>query len=192
MSAQGGYPFTPTLSSNRSRDAQFSAFSQVDRVNLGTATVAPGQVGPDGSTNTTTATFVPYDPTKVITGNPNQWFNPYMFTLGPLGNLGDASRGMLRGPGLANWDLSLSKDTALRFLGEQGAIQFRADFFNLLNRANFGMPNGTVFVGKLTDIGAYSEKNAGITPSNLLGTTGQITATSTTSRQIQLSLRVIF
>jgi len=39
---------------------------------------------------------------------------------------------MLRGPGLANVDFSLIKDTAVKALGESGSLQFRAEFFNLL------------------------------------------------------------
>jgi hypothetical protein len=90
----------------------------------------------------------------------------------------------LRGPGLGEWDFSLVKDTAMPFLGEQGSLQFRAEFFNILNRANFAMPNGAIFNGAITDVGAYSE-----TP---LSTGGQITQTSTTSRQIQLALKLLF
>ena len=69
-------------------------------------------------------------------------------------------------------------------LGEAGSIQFRAEFFNILNRTNFGMPSGNVFSGSASDKGAYSE-----TP---LSSAGQITNTSTTSRQIQLALKIVF
>jgi hypothetical protein len=100
------------------------------------------------------------------------------------GTLGDSPRGLLRGPGLGTWDFSLVKDTSLHVLGEAGAVQFRAEFFNLLNRSNFGMPSGTVFTGSTSDIGSYSEAP--------IGTAGQITTTSTTARQIQLALKIIF
>jgi hypothetical protein len=76
------------------------------------------------------------------------------------------------------------KDTAVHFLGESGAVQFRTEFFNILNRSNFGMPSGTVFSGNTSDIGAYSEAP--------VGTAGQITTTSTTARQIQFALKLIF
>ncbi len=76
------------------------------------------------------------------------------------------------------------KDTAVHFLGEAGAFQFRAEFFNILNRSNFGMPSGTVFSGSTSDIGSYSEAP--------VGTAGQITTTSTTARQIQFALKIIF
>jgi len=194
VSVQGGYAFTPLVSINRSNSGVIEN-SLSERADIGTATVAPGQVGPDGHPNGTKNTFIPFDPASVITGNPNQWFNPLMFALQPMvpcpniptqtcGSLGDAPRGMLRGPGLGSWDFSLVKDTALRFLGEAGAVQFRAEVFNILNRANFAMPSGTVFTGTATDIGAYSESP--------ISTTGKITTTTTTSRQIQLALKLIF
>ena len=152
-------------------------------------------MGPDGTVNTTNQTFIPYNPNTVITGNPNQWYNPLMFSLQTMiavsqqsaltcGTLGDISRGFLRGPGLANWDFSLVKDTALPFIGEQGRLQFRAEVFNILNHANFGMPSGTVFSGSTKDLGAYSE--------TATATAGQITTTATASRQIQLALKLIF
>ncbi len=88
--------------------------------------------------------FVPYDPSTVILGTPTEWFNPLMFQLGPAGTLGNASRDMLSGPGSGTWNLSINKDTRLAFLGEAGAIQFRAEIFNILNRANFtsSLPSG--------------------------------------------------
>jgi len=85
---------------------------------------------------------------------------------------------------LGTWDFSLVKDTALRFLGEGGSLQFRAEVFNLLNRANFAAPNTTVFSGSTSDIGSYTEAP--------LASAGQITTTATPSRQIQFALKVIF
>jgi hypothetical protein len=50
-------------------------------------------------------------------------------------------RNTARGDGLINWDLALSKK--FRFTKEQ-QLEFRAEFFNLLNRANFGLPVRTI------------------------------------------------
>ncbi len=194
VSAQGGYPFTPIISTNRSNSGVIQN-SPNERVNVGTATVAPGQTAPDGTVNTTTKTFIPYNANAVITGNPAQWFNPLMFSLAPMvpcpnipsqtcGQLGNAPRGLLRGPGLGTWDFSLVKDTPVGLLGEGGNVQFRLEVFNLLNRSNFAAPAVTVFSGNIADIGSYSE-----TP---LSNAGQITSTATTSRQIQLALRISF
>src|ERR1019366_7105828 len=79
---------------------------------------------------------VVYDPGTVITGNPNQWYNPNMFTLQTAGTLGNVGRNTLNGPGFSNWDFSINKDTGLRMLGENGKVQFRAEIFNALNHAN--------------------------------------------------------
>ena len=108
----------------------------------------------------------------MIEGNPDHWFNPQAFILPTPGTYGDVGRGVLRGPGLADLDLSLFKNTAL---SEKMNLQFRAESFNLLNRANFGTPNDIIFAS-----GRYS-------PS-----AGLITTTATSSRQIQLSLKLIF
>jgi hypothetical protein len=91
---------------------------------------------------------------------------------------------LLRGPGLDNVDFSIVKDTRLPFLGEQGNLEFRAEFFNILNTPSFAMPNGTVFSGGVANYGAYSQA-----PS---GSAGQITSTIGTSRQIQMALKVVF
>ena len=86
------------------------------------------------------------------------------------------------------------KDTKLGLLGEEGNIQFRAEVFNMLNRANFGFMNAgmTAFNASTT---AASDCPSGTTFCNVaapLSTAGQITQTSTTARQIQLALRVSF
>jgi outer membrane receptor protein involved in Fe transport len=130
VSVQGGYPFTPLVGVNRSNSGVLEN-SLSEHASVGTATVVPGQVGPDGNLNNTNLTFIPFDPNTVTTGNPQQWFNPLMFAMAPMvpcpniptqtcGTLGTASRGMLRGPGLGTWDFSLVKDTALGFFGRSG------------------------------------------------------------------------
>ncbi len=103
---QTGEPFTPIVNTWRSlSDHLFGTGGGSDHVDVGTATVAPGAIGPDGTVNKTTLTFIPYNPSTVITGNPQQWFNPLMFTPGPIGSLANASRDILEGPHLSNIDL---------------------------------------------------------------------------------------
>ena len=108
---------------------------------------------------------VAFDPNTVIQGKLQQWYNRiYLLSFDHhdcrriddlhggacpaaapgFSTLGDVPRGLLRGPGLADWDLALNKDTGLPFLGEQGKLEFRAEVFNILNHANFAMPSGTV------------------------------------------------
>jgi hypothetical protein len=116
----------------------------------------------------------------VVLGSPNQWFNPNAFTLPAFGTYGNLGRATLTGPGLATLDLSLIKTTAI---SEKASLQFRAELFNLLNHANFGPPNAIVFTNGTT--------TASTTPA-ISPTAGLITATATTSRQIQLGLKLIF
>jgi Carboxypeptidase regulatory-like domain len=113
-----------------------------------------------------------------------KWFDPAAFsaplsttnssgtiTGGAVGNLG---RDTLVGPGLEEVDLALLKNT--RF-GERLNTQFRAEFFNALNHSNFTTPNPIVFSALNTAASS---------------TAGVITATATSSRQIQFGLKVSF
>jgi hypothetical protein len=108
----------------------------------------------------------------VIPAGPNQYFNPNAFLPPVTGTYGNVGRDVLAGPGLADLDLSILKTTHLT---ERTNLQFRAEFFNLLNHANFGSPNAVVF------------SSASPTPAP---TAGVITSTSTTSRQIQFGLKL--
>ncbi len=102
-----------------------------------------------------------------------QYFNPTAFSAPAAGTLGNAGRDSLNGPGLADLDVSALKETAIT---ERVRLQFRAEFFNVLNHANFATPNAIVY-------------SSATQPSP---TAGVITATSTTSRQIQFALKVLF
>jgi hypothetical protein len=192
-----GFPFSPYISSNRSDSGNKS--TGTDRPNFNTQAIAKGTSLTDASGNpyVAAADFVRYDPKTVIIGNPNEWFNPNMFSLQPFvpcpgsagtcSTLGNVPRGLLRGPGLGSWDLSLVKDTSVPFLGEEGSVQFRAEFFNILNRPNFATPaTAAIFSGGNTTslAGAYSQA-----PST---TSAALTSTTTTSRQIQFAIKLIF
>ena len=111
---------------------------------------------------------------KVIEGGPAQYFNPNAYLAPASGTYGNAGRNSLVGPGFANLDASLRKDTQI---SEGLRAQFRAEFFNVLNHTNFGTPNEVVYSA------------AGTTPSP---TAGVITSTASTSRQIQFGLKLLF
>lgn len=70
-----------------------------------------------------------------------QYFNTAAFRPAALGTFGNAGRNTLRGPGYGNLDLSLFKNF---LLAENWQVQFRAEAFNLQNRANFNNPNSSI------------------------------------------------
>jgi hypothetical protein len=154
ITAQSGFPFTPQLSYNSSNSG--------DTRNPVRPFLNPNFTGP------------------VIIGKPSQWFNPAAFIAPPSqsGFQGNVGRDTYIGPGLATWDFSVLKDTAIR---ERLKMQFRAEIFNLLNRANFNTPNLIVFTPPTA---------ANLT--GLSGTGGAITSTSTSSRQVQFGLKLLW
>jgi hypothetical protein len=140
-SVLSGFPFTPLVGSNRSGDGNIR---NPDRPSLNPAFSGP-----------------------IVTGKPNQWFNPAAFIQPAVGTWGNLGRGVFTGPGLGELDMSLFKTTAL---AEHTNLQFRAEVFNITNHTNLGTPNTSTF-----------SSSAGL-----------ITATATTSRQIQFGLKLIF
>ncbi len=148
LTIQSGFPMTPQLSYNPSNDG--------DTRNPVRPFVNPNFHGP------------------VTLGKPGEWFNPSAFLAPPAnsGFWGDLGRDTLKGPGLGTWDFSVFKDTTIR---ERMKVEFRAELFNLLNRANFNTPNLIVF-----------------TPTGVSGTAGAISSTSTTSRQVQFALKFLW
>jgi carboxypeptidase family protein/TonB-dependent receptor-like protein len=104
---------------------------------------------------------------------PDRWFDPCAFALPAAGYYGNLGRITVTRPGLSNLDFTLVKATALR---EQMKLEFRAEFFNLFNHANFGLPVQAIFSS------ARSRTGSG----------GRITSTTTENRQLQLGLRLVF
>ena len=76
---------------------------------------------------------------------PQEWFNTAAFTAPPYGQFGNSGRNILDGPGLRAVNLSIVKNTALT---ERLNLQIRAEFFNVLNRANYNLPDH--FIGSPT------------------------------------------
>jgi hypothetical protein len=120
----------------------------------------PGGTCPAG------AVFIlPVEPTLVSTPNG-------MLTVFHFGNLG---RNTITGPGFSNTDFSVLKNTTIF---ESIRMQFRAEFFDIFNHANFGQPNAMAVTG----------------PSNfgLITNTRFPTGDSGSSRQIQFALKLLF
>jgi hypothetical protein len=116
----------------------------------------------------------------VILEKPGQWFNPEAFIAPPLTSrfFGDGGRDSFIGPGLATWDFSVLKNTRIN---DRFNVQFRAELFNLLNRANFNTPNLIVFTPPTAT-----------NPTGLSSAAGPITSTSTTARQVQFGLKLLW
>jgi hypothetical protein len=68
---------------------------------------------------------------------PDQWFNTAAFIVQPVGTLGTAGRDILEGPGTNIVDFSMLKNIPF---SERYKLQFRTEFFNLFNHANFDFP----------------------------------------------------
>src|SRR5580658_2587375 len=148
VTVQSGLPFSPQLGYNPANDG--------DSRNPVRPSWNPGFSGP------------------VILGQPGEYFNPNAFITPASGTYGNAGRDVLVGPGLATVDVSAMKVTRIH---ERLNLQFRAEFFNVLNHTNFNTPNPVVF----------ASATSGISP-----TAGLISSTATTSRQIQFGLKLLF
>ncbi len=137
--------------------------------------IVTAQDGPPGTvtmatstSNTGTAQY----PNRVCNGNLSdsqrtiqRWYDPTCFAAPALYTFGNAGRNIVIAPGLVSWDLGAHKDFRIT---ERTGLTLRGEFFNVLNKANFGYPN--LSIGSLA--------------------AGTITSVVTTGRQIQLALRL--
>jgi hypothetical protein len=117
-----------------------------------------------------------------VVGRVEQWFDPQAFASLPAGSRGNLGRNTIIGPGLASFDVALAKKIKLQGLAENLALQFRAEFFNLLNRVNFSIP-------ARSNLEIFTTAGAEARP---LPNVGRITSTATASRQLQFALRMSF
>jgi hypothetical protein len=90
---------------------------------------------------------------------------------------GNAGRNILIGPGLSNLDFSVFKNNYVKQISESFNVQFRAEFFNVLNRANFSVPVSPSNTDIFDSTGAPT------------GVAGLLTSTATTAREIQFALK---
>jgi hypothetical protein len=98
---------------------------------------------------------------------------------------GTAGRNDVPGPGLMNLDFSLFKNNYIRKISETFDVQFRAEVFNILNHPNFALPVSP----DNTDI--FDSTGAPLNPPDN-GTAGVLKSTTTSSREIQFALKVIW
>ncbi len=105
----------------------------------------------------------------------NEWFNTACFAEPPAGQIGDASRAPVTGPDFVNTDFSVIKQFKLPW--ENMGLNFRAEFFNLFNHAEFATPNST------SSLATPDIASAGF---------GSINATVNNPRLVQFGLKLTF
>jgi hypothetical protein len=119
-------------------------------------------------------------------GTASCWFNSSAFALPPPGQFGNAGRNILRGPGFAQFDLSLQKNFHLR---EGRELTFGAEAYNLFNHPNLAVPSNTQSPLTLGGNGDTVFRDAA---GNLANNVGRIFTTVGTGRQIQFDARFTF
>ncbi|MDZ4802669.1 MAG: TonB-dependent receptor [Bryobacteraceae bacterium] len=132
--AQSGFPFTVTSG----RDNSFSGVN-LDRADFlgGSATLPSGRTRDE----------------QLL-----RWFDISKFTANAIGTFGNSGRNIVRGPNFFQTDFSVIKNTAVN---ERFNVQFRAEFFNLLNNANFRIPNSNAAsaqFGRVTQVVDESQR----------------------------------
>lgn len=125
-------------------------------------------------TNLSGALSGSWRPNRIASGrvsNPTtaEWFNPTAFAEPAPYTFGDSGRDFLYGPGYKDVDLCLAKSFVIPHLGEKTKLQFRADAFDFLNLSNWGQPNANIGSAAASTI-----------------------TSSSTSRRLQLGLRLTF
>jgi hypothetical protein len=133
----------------------------------------PDQVGNPNEAGPVAANPLCSPPSHIHTVE--NWFNPCAFMRATPGELGDASRAPVSGPRFVNTDFSAIKNFLLPFR-EGMSLQFRAEFFNLFNHAQFFLPGGS---SGMQDISSPS-------------TFGTIYGTVNNPRVIQFALKLKF
>jgi len=174
MQVKSGLPFTPLIGGDPLGLKSSAPFAYPDRITGGDCSSPVNPGNPNAyikvqcftlpvATPAIAANCVPFAPGGVT-------------AVGTCSNLlGNGGRNEIYGPGLVDFDFSVTKDTKLR---ENLSLQFRAEIFNLFNRSNFNPPlvNQVLF-------GQDGSANSAA---------GALDSTSTSSRQVQFALKLIF
>jgi len=164
LTLSGGTPFTPLVGGDPLGLNSTDPYAYPDRV------AGPGCDSPihPGNVNN-------YINLACFAMPPSQGGNPPNFT-----RLGTSGRNDIVGPGLMTYDMSLFKDHLIPVskVSDRLNVQFRAEFFNILNHHNFQSPiaNSTLFNPDGTSVGGA----------------GMIDTTTTSAREIQFGIKVIW
>jgi hypothetical protein len=167
---RSGLPFTPLIGGDPLGLGNTSPFAYPARL---TGAGCGSLVNPGNPTNyIKLQCFAPPMSTAAISAQ----CIPFSSLAGSCSNLlGSGGRNEIYGPGLVNFDFSLFKDNKIR---ENLNLQFRAEFFNVFNRANFNSPIANSML--------FDSTGAPV------GNAGAFDSTSTSSREIQFALKLIF
>jgi len=139
VSFQSGFPIRITSSSDTELQNSFDFETPGEPDLIGKfKTQDPRKTGCAFGTGPTASPAAPCTPIS------NQFFDPNSFAFSALGTVGNSSRSLCCGPGINNFDFSLHKDTPIT---EKVRTEFRAEFFNALNHAQFQVPDGNITDG---------------------------------------------
>lgn len=162
LTVQSGQPFTPQISGDSIGENNTDPINYPDRLG---GSGCQSLVNPGDVLNyIKTQCFAPAGP---VSFNGSTWLRG-----------GNAGRNTLIGPGLITFDFSLFKNNYIRRISETFNAQIRFEAFNVLNRPNFSPPTDNQFLFDATG--------------NPVPGAGAIDLTTTTSRQLQLALKIIF
>jgi len=162
LTVQSGQPFTPMISGDSIGEHNTDPINYPDRL---TGSGCNNLVNPGNVTNYINLNcFAPAPPVQL---NGTYWLRG-----------GNAGRNILIGPGLTTFDFSLFKNNYIPRFSEVFNVQFRFEAFNVLNHPNFAPPTDNEFL--------FDQTGAPIDGA------GEINSTTTTSRQLQVALKIIF
>jgi hypothetical protein len=173
--ASTGVPFTPGFGGDAL--GVKSTDPNIDVPNLlgGSGCASPVNPGNPNHYIKTQCFAVPTAPTQSFyNANCDPMF-AFPTCLNLRGNLG---RNTLIGPGLLSLDFSVFKNNPIKRISDTFNIQFRSEFFNVLNHTNFAPP--------------LDNRNIFDSAGNPIGNAGLITSTQTSSRQIQFAIKIIW
>jgi hypothetical protein len=155
LKASGGIPFTPLIAGDPLGEKSLALVDFPDRL---------ASAGCES---------------RVNQGNPSHYIRTQCFAFpSPATRIGNGGRNILQGPGLVNLDLSLMKNVSLPAVSRELRAQWRVEFFNALNRANFMPP--------LNNLSVFDASGRPV------GSAGLLDTTATPSRQLQLAFRLIW
>jgi hypothetical protein len=142
---------------------------------------------PDGNNVNQRPHRVPGVPLCLSSGSISNWINPAAFSLPGVGTWGNAGRNLLTGPPLWQDDSAVEKNF---HIGERNNVIFRAEAFNIFNRAQYGQPSSSLSattksgVRTLTVSASFGAITSTVNSAGLVGTG--------TLRVLECSLRITY